>query len=151
VHRDPGPCKSESLRPSSLVVTHRCDDFIQGLAEHQLRRFEKQAFFATLQRLAGKHARLPQSMVITDKINYAYGQPQTSGGYADVKPGWYRGRAVAVKELRVAITDEFEKIREVSGKAFAVEWDNTQDRRSLSPRNSARKSSFGIRYLIQTS
>ena len=103
------------------MVAHRSDDFIQGLAEHQLRRSEKQAFFSALRRLAGKHARLPQSMVITDKINYAYGQPQTSGGFADVKPGWYRGRAVAVKELRVTITDKFEKIREVSGKAFAVE------------------------------
>jgi len=89
-------------------------------------------------------------MVITDKINYAYGQPPTSGGFADVKPGWYRGRAVAVKELRVAITDKFEKIREVSGKASAVEWDSTQDCQ-LSPRNSARKSSFGIRYLTRTS
>jgi len=89
-------------------------------------------------------------MIITGEIEYSSSQLQTLGGFADVKPGWYEGRAVAVKELRVAITDKSEKIREVSRKAFAAEWDNNQDRQS-SPRNSARKSSFGIRYLIQTS
>ena len=88
----------------------------QGLTKHQLHGAEKQKFFATLRRLAGKHARLPQSMVITDKIEYSSNQPQKSGGFADIKPGRYRECDVAVKVLRVAKSDNFEKIRKVSGK-----------------------------------
>ena len=61
-------------------------------------------------------------MVITDKIDYSVpGHLQTSGGFADIKPGLYKGYTVAVKVLRVALTDDFEKIRKVSGKdAFPV-------------------------------
>jgi len=94
---------------------------VQGLAEHRLCSSEKQAFFATLRRLAGKHARLPESMIITDNIDFSpSGQPHTSGGFADIKPGKYRGCTVAVKILRVAASDNFEKIRKVSRKVFAV-------------------------------
>ncbi|KAF9644384.1 kinase-like protein [Thelephora ganbajun] len=83
-----------------------------GLAEHKLHASEKQTFFGTLRRLAGKHARLPDSMVITDNIDFSSPtQPQTSGGFADIKPGRYKGHTVAVKTLRVAMTDNFEKIR----------------------------------------
>lgn len=77
---------------------------------------EKQVFFSTLMRLAGKHARLPDSMVITDEIECsASGQPLTSGGFADIKQGEYKGCAVAVKTLRIAQTDNLDKIRRVSG------------------------------------
>jgi hypothetical protein len=101
---------------------------IQGLAEHKLRSSEKQAFFGTLRRLAGKHARLPESMIITEKIDYSgSGQLYMSGGFADIKPGKYKGCTVAVKTLRVAVTDDFEKIKKVSGKdVFPVEWNNTK-------------------------
>ena len=87
---------------------------IQGLAEHKLHASERQAFFSTLRRLAGKHARLPESMVITDKIDFSPGQPRTSGGFADIKLGVYKGCTVAVKILRVAMSDDFGKIRKVS-------------------------------------
>jgi len=86
---------------------------IQGLAEHKLRSSEKQAFFGTLRKLAGKHARLPDSMVITDKIDFS-NQPHTSGGFADIKQGQYKGFNVAVKTLRVGEGDNFDKIRRVS-------------------------------------
>ena len=57
---------------------------VQGMAEHKLHMYEKQAFFGTLRRLAGKHGRLPESIVITDKIDFsASTQPHTSGGFAD--------------------------------------------------------------------
>ena len=61
-------------------------------------------------------------MVITDKIDYSVSdQPYTSGGFADIKPGRYNGRAVAVKVLRVAEKDDFEKIRKVSaGNVFCL-------------------------------
>ena len=87
---------------------------IQGLAEHKLRSSEKHAFSSTLTRLAGKHARLPNSMIITDKIDFsASSKPHTSGGFVDIKPGQYEGCTVAVKTLRVATTVNFDKIREV--------------------------------------
>ena len=90
----------------------------QGIAEHNLRASEKQAFFQTLRRLAGKHVRLPSSLVIIDKIDHSRsGQLQTSGGFADVKQGQYRGCTVAVKTLMVTKEDEkadnFETIRKV--------------------------------------
>ena len=91
---------------------------IQGLAGHNLCVSEKQAFFCTLIELSGKHARLPESMVIADEIDYyTCDQPHISGGFADIKPGKYKGCTVAVKTVRVAITDDFEKIRQVGGKA----------------------------------
>ena len=89
-------------------------------------------------------------MVITDEIDFsAPSQPHTSGGFADIKQGQYRGFTVAVKKLRVAETDNFDKIRRVSGKdVFEA------DALALSssfPSNSAKRLSFGILYLIQTS
>ena len=54
-------------------------------------------------------------MVITDEIETSTsGQPHLSGGFADIKQGRYKGHAVAVKTLRVAPTDDFGKIRNVS-------------------------------------
>ena len=104
------------------------DVTIQGLAEHKLHAAEKQVFFNTLRRLAGKHARLPDSMVITDKIDYsAKSQPHAVGGFADIRKGKYRGGTVAVKTLRVEGTDNFEKIRKVSRMmVFPFGWDNIE-------------------------
>jgi len=67
-------------------------------------------------------------MVITDDIDYsASSQPHTSGGFADIRQGKYRGRTVAVKTLRVGTSDNFEKIRKVSGMVvFPVGWDNAE-------------------------
>lgn len=89
---------------------------IQALAEHDLLPSEKQTFFVTLRKLTGMHARLPDSMVITDKVHIPdAGQPYTSGGFADIKQGKYKDCVVAVKTMRVAASDNFEKIRKVSG------------------------------------
>ncbi|KAF9789247.1 kinase-like domain-containing protein [Thelephora terrestris] len=77
-----------------------------------LRTSEKQPFFGTLRRLSGKHALLPESMVIKDEIEHPdSAQLQTSGGFADIKQGWYDGHMVAVKTMRVAVTDDFDKLR----------------------------------------
>jgi len=74
------------------------------------------------------HARLPESTIITDKIDFpASSQLQRSGGFADIKPGKYKGCTVAVKTLRVAPSDNFVKIRKVGGKrVFTVGWDGTE-------------------------
>ena len=67
-------------------------------------------------------------MVIADKIGFsASGQPHTSGGFADIKQGQYEGYTVAVKTLRVAKADNFEKIRRVSGHGvFPVYWNDVE-------------------------
>ena len=119
---------------------------IQGLAVHKLHSSEKHTFFSTLRRLAGKHARLPESMTIKGKIDYsASSQYHTSGGFADIKQGKYRGGMVAVKIMRVAVTDDFVKIRKVSGfRSGGIS-------PTFSTSNSAKRLSFGILCLIQTS
>lgn len=64
---------------------------------------------------------MPESIVITDEKGLSTrGQPQVSGGFADVKTGKYKGRTVAVKTVRVATTDNFSKIRQVGGKRILL-------------------------------
>ena len=119
----------------------------QGLAEHKLDSSEKQNFFGTTWKLAGKHARLPNSMIITDEIDFsASSQLQISGGFADIKPGMYKGGAVAVKTLRVDVADDFVKIRKVGGEFSVVRRSCTEVMFS----NSVKRLSFGTRYLIPT-
>jgi hypothetical protein len=66
-------------------------------------------------------------MVITEKIDFsAPTQPPKSGGFADIKPGRYKECIVAVKTLRVAASDNFDKIRKVSQRIFVVGRDNAE-------------------------
>lgn len=54
-------------------------------------------------------------MVITDEVEISSsGQINTTGGFADIKQGEYKGCAVAVKTMRVSASDDFDKIRKVS-------------------------------------
>lgn len=87
---------------------------IQGLAKHDIHASEKQALFFTLIELSGKHAQLPESMVITDEIDFSARRKSIAGGFADILPGNYGGGTVAVKTLRLSMNDDFEKIRKVS-------------------------------------
>jgi len=52
-------------------------------------------------------------MVITEKIEIE-DKILANGGFADIRLGRYMGHLVAVKKLRVAETDDFKKIRNVS-------------------------------------
>ena len=89
---------------------------IQGLVEYKLRGPEKHAFFNTLRRLGGKHARLPNSMVITDEINISTSsQVYSPGVFAETRPGQYKGCTVAVRTLNVARAGNYGKVRTVSG------------------------------------
>ena len=53
-------------------------------------------------------------MVIDEIAIPGSSQVYTSGGFADIKVGKYKGHAVAIKMLRVAEQDDFKKIRKVS-------------------------------------
>lgn len=132
------------LEPSDVEL---CVGFMDyGLAGNELLATEKSWFLVSLRRLAARHARLPESMIIRDKIHFSSSvQPYISGGFADLKPGYYKDRTVAVKTVRVAATDDLERIRKVSPEViFCV---------TLTPSfsGSASKSFFGESCPIQTS
>ena len=70
-------------------------------------------FVDALRRLARIHGRLPESMMITGKIE----PPDnilTSGEFAEVRTGTYMGTLVAVKALRVDEREGCVKLRKVS-------------------------------------
>jgi len=116
VYRDIGPCESRSV---SVSLFRHLRSFRQGIAEYNLKTIEKQAFFVTLRRLAGIHGRLPDSMMITEKIEVE-DQILANGGFADVRIGRYMGHLVAVKTMRVAEQDDTLKIRKVSASSFVL-------------------------------
>jgi len=87
--------------------------FRQGIAEHNLKPAEKQFLFLTLRRLAGYHGRLPDSMIIKEKVEIE-DKMFASGGFADTRSGRYMGHLVAVKTLRVAAPDDLLKMKKVS-------------------------------------
>ena len=66
---------------SPLSISDGCSQIqssnVQGLAEHKLHSSEKPRFFDTLWTLAGKHARLPNSMIRSASISpsFARGSP----------------------------------------------------------------------------
>jgi hypothetical protein len=86
--------------------------FHQAIAGGNLKPAQKQAFFVTLRRLAGIHGRLPESMVIREKVEVGE-EILVSGGFSDIRCGTYKGYPVAVKPLRIAKTDDLMKIRKV--------------------------------------
>jgi len=85
----------------------------QGIAEHNLKPAEKQAFFVTLRRLAERHGKLPSRMRIMEKIEVAE-ELLASSGFADLRSGMYGEHLVAIKTLRVTGRDDYVKIRKVS-------------------------------------
>ena len=132
--------------PICIFLFHHLRRPRQGIAEHNLGTVEKNDFFVTLRRLAGQYGRLPDSMIITEKIEVS-NQVLASGGFADVRTGTYEGHLVAVKTIRVSEQVDFRKIRRVSINDLFL----SLGTRSQSPcsSNFARKSSSGTHYPIR--
>ena len=86
-------------------------------------------------------------MVITDEIKVS-DRILASGGFADVRPGTYKGCLVAVKTLRIAKQDDFLKIRRVSVDDILGHLKYSSDH---PPSNSAKNLYSGIRCPIPTS
>ena len=63
--------------------------------------------------LAGRHGRLPGSLVIADQVEVSE-KIIASGGFADVKCGVCRNHLVAVKVLRTPSGGDMEKVHKVS-------------------------------------
>jgi len=131
-----------------LFPSRRLRWFRQGLAEHNLKTAEKQAFFVTLRRLAAIHGRLPESMMIAEDLKVS-DKIVASGGFADIRIGTYMGHLVAVKNVRATEQDGFLKTRKVSindvfrplGMRFRLPFSS----------NFAKKLSSGTRCPIRTS
>jgi hypothetical protein len=145
MYRDFGPRKSRSTPASRL---RRFKWFRQGIAEHNLKNAEKQAFFVTLRRLAGHHGRLPDSMIVAERIEDE-DRILASGGFADIRRGSYMGHFVAVKTLRVSKQDDFLEIRKVSIDSISRP-SGTRSQPSFSS-DFAKKLFSGTRYPIRTS
>jgi len=93
--------------PFSLPHTAR-----KGTTGHALTPTEKHAFFVTLRRLAERHGKLPDRMMITEEID-VLDEIHAFGGFGEVRNGTYKGDRVAVKTARVPLVGDLTKIRKV--------------------------------------
>ena len=84
----------------------------QGIVEPNLRPAEKHDFFSLLRRLAQRHGRLPDRMMIKEKIEVSDELLTFFDG--SVGAGTYKGHSVAVKTARFGSPRDLEKIRKVS-------------------------------------
>ena len=110
MHRDFGPRKSRSV---SAFPFHRLRWSRQGIAKHNLKTTEKQAFLVTLMTLAEHYGRLPDSMIITEKIEVE-DKILAFGGIMDVRRGKYKGHLVAVRTMKDPAKTNIQNPRKVS-------------------------------------
>lgn len=59
----------------------------------------------SLQRLCGREGQLPRSFILKEDLTQTSKHPITTGGFADVHFGEYKGQKVALKSLRGAVSD----------------------------------------------
>ena len=64
--------------------------------------------------ICGRDSLIPESLKLPTCYNRSE-IPQSSGGFADVWKGSYKGKDVAAKVLRVYATSNFEEITKVGG------------------------------------
>ena len=76
----------------------------------------RQLAFSILRKLSNRIGHLPGSYLLSDKFDIS-GKVVASGGFADVRKGVFKGKDVAVKTLRVSLTDDKGKIRRVRKRA----------------------------------
>jgi hypothetical protein len=67
----------------------------------------------TLRRLCGRSGKLPTSCVLADDLEKVGSEARTSGGFADIWLGKFKGRTVALKVLRVYGTDNIKTVKKV--------------------------------------
>ena len=105
-----------ALRPCARLYCvfshfHPTETASQGLTKHSLDQATRQSFLIVLIELAKRRRRLPDSIVITEKIMAAE-EIHTSGLW-DVRRGTLDNSVIAVKTPRFTATTDVEKIREV--------------------------------------
>jgi hypothetical protein len=67
---------------------------------------ERGVFLAILQKLCGACCLLPKSHEISDGLEIISPSPVAGGGFADVYKGSYNGLPVAIKMLRITVTEK---------------------------------------------
>ena len=72
----------------------------------------RQLAFSILRKLSNRTGHLPESYLLSEKFDIS-GKIIASGGFADVRMGVFKGKNVAVKTLRVSLSDDKGKIRRV--------------------------------------
>ena len=113
--RDAGLCLELLDRVSRCFLSfHSSQTPLQGLTKRPLDGGLKKTFLLTMITLAGRHGRLPSSFAISDNVE-VLDKILASGGFADVRPGVYGNRPVAVRTLRVSPGSDMNKIRNVRG------------------------------------
>ena len=104
----------EVLGACSLISFPNTKAFRASRLEIELRNIA----FGVLKRLCGKIGHLPNSYLLSDKLDLT-GDPCASGHCADIRMGVLKGRDVAVKSLRVSEVDDKVKIQKVGDQATA--------------------------------
>ena len=120
--------------------------WLQGLSDHSLSRIERRRFSTTLWTLAGTYRRLPNSVVIREKIEVSP-EVLAYGGFSDIRMGNYGGNPVAIKTSSVARSDKLDRVIKVCSTCVSP----SRGRLKGLSRDFVDKSSFGTDCLIQTS
>ena len=81
-----------------------------GISSHSGKTYLKY-----LQRLCGASGVLPSSFILADGFDTLESRPFTSGGFADVYRGTYKGQPVVAKALKTTSVDDLENVHKVSG------------------------------------
>lgn len=84
---------------------------LQILTEPDIHENQRNKCSVILQKLCGACCLLPDSYIISDGLELTGDYPVAHGGFADVYQGTYKGRAVAVKTLRLTQASEQELLR----------------------------------------
>jgi len=104
----------DNVSPDLRLPRSQPQAVCQGIAEHNLKPAEKQAFSVTLRRLAERHGMLQSRIMIREGLEVR-DELLAFGGFGDVRCGYtYSERPVAVKVLRVPALDDLKEIRKVS-------------------------------------
>ena len=76
----------------------------------------RQPAFSILRKLSNRIGHLPESHLLSDKSDISR-KVLAFGGFVGVRMGVFKGKNVAVKTLRVSLTDDKAKIRRVGKRA----------------------------------
>ena len=76
----------------------------------------RQLALSILRKLCGRVGHLPESYLLSDRFDVS-GRVLACGGFTEVRMGVFKGNNVAVKSLRVSLTNDKAKIRRVRERA----------------------------------
>lgn len=78
------------------------------------------SYLKIMRKICGRCGILPTSHIISEGLVITTERPITSGGFADVFRGTWKGVLVAIKVFRILSTDRLDKMRKVSVVSFCL-------------------------------